>query len=105
MASMQLESGWIVYAGSDFQHPVQFFSEEGPDHINFLLCKTGPDPIWMAWSGFSQTHLAQKQASVQELSDLVLAERNRPPTSFPHSDYAVLFHRQPRSYCAKPAWI
>ena len=32
-ASMQPESGRIVYAGSDFQHPFQFrFSEEGMDY-------------------------------------------------------------------------
>ena len=30
--------------------------------------KTHPDPIWMAWSGFVQTHLVQKQAGVQESS-------------------------------------
>ena len=32
------------------------------------MCKTDPDPIWMAWSGFGQTHLVQKQAGVQESS-------------------------------------
>ena len=31
-----------------------------------MLCKTDPDPIWMAWSGFGQTHLVWKQAGVQE---------------------------------------
>ena len=30
----QPESGWVVYAGSDFLHPFQFrFSKEGMDHI------------------------------------------------------------------------
>ena len=34
VANVQLESGRIVYAGSDFQHPIQFCSsKEGPDHI------------------------------------------------------------------------
>ena len=33
-----------------------------------FLCKTHPGPIWMAWSGFGQTHLVQKQAGVQESS-------------------------------------
>ena len=33
-ASVQPESGRIVYAGSDFPHPMQFhFFKEGPDHI------------------------------------------------------------------------
>ena len=31
-----------------------------------MLYKTDPDPIWMAWSGFGQTHLVWKQAGVQE---------------------------------------
>ena len=26
-----------------------------------ILCKTGPGPIWMAWSGFGQTELVRKQ--------------------------------------------
>ena len=30
------------------------------------MCKTDPDPIWMAWSGFGQTHLVQKQAGLLE---------------------------------------
>ena len=64
-ASVQPESGRIVYAGSDFLHPFQFrFSKEAW----ILLCRTDPDPIWMAWSGFGQTHLVWKQAGVQESS-------------------------------------
>ena len=31
-----------------------------------MLCKTDPDPSWMAWWGFVQTHLGQKQAGVHE---------------------------------------
>ena len=48
-----------------------------------ILRKTDPDPMWMAWSGFDQTHLVWKQAGVQESSGPVLAGRNRPATSFP----------------------
>ena len=34
MASVQPESAWIVYPGSDFPHPIRFrFSKEGMDHI------------------------------------------------------------------------
>ena len=33
-----------------------------------ILCRTDPDPIWMAWSGFGQMHLVWKQANVQESS-------------------------------------
>ena len=31
-----------------------------------ILCRTSPDPIWMAWSGFGQRRLVWKQAGVQE---------------------------------------
>ena len=70
-----------------------------------ILCKNGPDPIWMAWSGFCQTHLVQKQTGVQESSDLVLADCNWPTTSFPRLDMVAFFHRRPWSCGAKPAWI
>ena len=56
------------------------------------LCKTSPDPIWMAWSGFGQMDPVQQQAGVQQSSGLVLAECNRSTTSFPLSDSAVFFH-------------
>ena len=39
---MQPESGRIVYAGSDFLHPIRFrFSEEGPNHT--VQNRPGPD--------------------------------------------------------------
>ena len=41
------------------------------------FCKTDPDPIWMAWSGFGQTHLVQKQAGVEESSGPV-SSRTQP---------------------------
>ena len=66
-ARVQPESGQIVYAGSDFPHPLQlrFF----PKKAWIMLCKTDPYPIWMAWSGFGQTHLvSREQAGVQESS-------------------------------------
>ena len=52
----------------------------GPDHVYIqfssilpkkawiVLCKTNPDPIWMSWSGFGQTYVVLKQASVLESS-------------------------------------
>ena len=66
-----------------------------------ILCKTGLDPIWMACLYFGQMDLVRKQASVQESSGLVLAERNRHATSFPFSDSAAFFRRQLRPYGAK----
>ena len=63
-----------------------------------ILCKTGPDPIWMAWLGIDKTHLVRKQAGVQESSGPVLAKRYQPATSFPLSDSVAVFHRRPGSY-------
>ena len=37
-----------------------------PKKAWIILCRTDPDPIWMAWSWFGQTHLVQKQAGEQE---------------------------------------
>ena len=51
--------------------------------IKFILCKTGPDPIWMAWSGFSQTHLLRKQAGVQGSSGPVSGRRQPARYQFP----------------------
>ena len=33
------------------------FSSVLPKKAWIILCKTGPDPIWMAWPGFGQIHL------------------------------------------------
>jgi len=53
MARVQPESGMNVYTGSDFLHPIQFcFSKKA----RTILCKTDPDLICMAWSGFGPTH-------------------------------------------------
>ena len=59
----------------DFPHPVRFriFAKKA----RITLCKTDPDPIWMAWSGFGQTHLVQKQAGVEESSGPV-SSRTQP---------------------------
>ena len=93
------------WARSYISHPtflIQFGSGL-PKKARIILCKDSLDPIWMAWSGFGQKHLVRKQAGLQESPDLVLAERNRPATSFPVSD-SVAF-RWPGSSSAKPAWI
>ena len=39
------------------------FSSVLPKNAWMLLCKSSTDLIWMAWSGFGQTHLVWKQAS------------------------------------------
>ena len=71
-----------------------WFSSVFPKKAWIILCKTDLDPIWMAWSGFGQTHLVWKQASV-----------HWPTTSFSFLDLIAFFHRRPGSYCAKPAQI
>ena len=81
-ASVQPESGRIVYAGSDFLHPIRFRFVLAK-RARIILRKTGPDPIRMAWSSFGRTDLARKQAGVQESSGPVLL---RPATSFQLSD-------------------
>ena len=48
-----------------------------PKKARIKLCKTGPDPMWMAWSGFRQTHSVRKQAGMQE-SSIPVSGRTRP---------------------------
>ena len=47
------------------------------------MCKTDPDPIWVAWSGFGQTHLVWKQADVQESSGPVSGRTQPARYQFP----------------------
>ena len=57
-------------AGSYMPDPTSCirFSSVFPKKAWAILCKTDPDPIWMAWSGFGYTHLVRKRAGVQESS-------------------------------------
>ena len=80
-ASVEPESGRIVYAGSDFPVPIRF--RFFPKKAQTLFCKTDPDPIWMALSGFSQTHRVRKQAGVQEPSGLVSGRTQPARHQFP----------------------
>ena len=90
------ETARIVYARSDFPHPFQFsFSSVFPKKARIRLCKTDPDPIWMAWSGFGQTHLVWKQAGVQESSGPVSQFQNRLRSSTDVPDNTV--QNQPES--------
>ena len=47
------------------------------------MCKTDPDPIWMAWSGSGQTHLVWKQAGMQESSGPVSGRTQPARYQFP----------------------
>ena len=42
------------------------FSSVFPKKSCIILCKTDPDPILVVWSGFGETHLVWKPASVLE---------------------------------------
>ena len=64
--AVQPEPSRMTYPGSTFpaSDSLPFFQKKAWT----IMCKTDPDPIWMAWSGFGQTHLVQKQAGLQESS-------------------------------------
>ena len=53
------------------------FSSILPKKALIILCKTGPDLIWMARSGFGQTDVVQKHTGVQALSGLLLANASK----------------------------
>ena len=92
-ASVQPESGRIVYAGSDFPHPFQFrffVVVFFPKKARIILRKTDPDPIWMAWSGFGQTHLVWKQAGEQESSGPVSGRTQ--PARYQFPTFRLGFH-------------
>ena len=65
-ASVQPESGRILYM-PDPTFCIGF-SSVFQKKAWITLCKTDPYPIWVAWSGFGQTHLVWKQAGEQESS-------------------------------------
>ena len=74
------------WAGSYMPDPTSRirFGSVIPKKAWIKLCKTGPDPMWMAWSGFRQTHSVRKQAGVQE-SWVPVSGRTRPARyQFPH---------------------
>ena len=59
-ASVQPESGRIVYAGPNFPHPIRFrSSKEGPDHI----VQNRPGSDLNGWTGFGQTQKSGLEAS------------------------------------------
>ena len=54
-----------------------------PKKAWIIFYRTDPDPIWMAWSGFGQTHLVWKQAGVQESSGPVSGRTQPARYQFP----------------------
>ena len=64
-ASVQPESGRMVYARSDFAHPIQFrLSKEGMDHTAQNRPGSHLDGLVRVW----QTYLVRKKAGVLESS-------------------------------------
>ena len=66
-----------------------------------ILGKTDPDPIWMAWSGFGQTHLVQKQAGVQESSGPVSGRTQPARYQFPTFRLGSVLPQTARIYCCQ----
>ena len=93
-ARMQPESAWIVYAWSDFR---SIF----PKKAWIILCKTDPDPIWMACSRFDQTHLVWKLAGVQESSGPVSGRTQLACYQFPTFRLGSVLPQTPRMIVCK----
>ena len=90
-ASVQPESGRILYAGSDLPHPFQLrLSKEDIDRIVQNRPRSNLDGLVRVWV----KRMAWKQTGVQESSGRFLAGRNRLITSFPLSDSVPLFYRR-----------
>ena len=102
-ASVQPESGRIVYAGSDFPHPFPFyFSKEGMDHI----AQNRPGSDLDGWWGFGQIHLVWNQAGVQESSDPVSGRTQSASYQFSTFWLSSVHPQTTRIIlCAKPARI
>ena len=68
-----------------------------PKTSRIIVCRTDPDSIWMAWSGFGQTHLVWKQAGVSAgiIGPGFWQDATGPLPVSPLSDSVPLFHRRP----------
>ena len=73
-------------AGSYMPDPASCirFSSVFPKKAWIILCKTDPDPIWVAWPGFGQTPLVWKQAGVPKSSSPVSGRTQTVRYQFPH---------------------
>ena len=64
--------------------------------------KTGPYPIWMAYSGiFPNPSGPEASRCARTMGARFLAERNRPATSFPLSDWGCLLPQTARNVVCK----
>ena len=78
--------------------PVMAFT---PKKAWIILCKTDPDPIWMACSRFDQTHLVWKQAGVQESSGPVSSRTQLACYQFPTFRLSSVLPQMPRMIVCK----
>ena len=103
-ASAQPESARIVHM-PDPTSRIRF-SSVFPKKAWLTVCKTDPDPIWMAWSGSGQTQLFWKQAGVQESAGPVSGRTQ--PAPLPVSHFQTRFRSStdvPDNICAKPTRV
>ena len=85
--------GRIVFSWSHFLHPIQFHSfKEGPDLIVQNRPASVMDCLVRFWPNSSGPEASRCARIIPSCS--LLAERNRPATSFPLSDSVALFHRR-----------
>ena len=93
MASMQPESGQIVYTGSHFLHLFQLFFRRRPGSYCAKMTQ-----IRSGWCGQGLAKCIWPGSKLVCRHNLAwfLAGHNWPATSFPLSDLVPLFHRRPR---------
>ena len=77
------------------------FSSIFPKKAWIILCKTDPDPIWMACSRFDQTHLVWKLAGVQESSGPVSDRMQLTCYQFPTFGLSSVLPQTPRMIVCK----
>jgi len=104
-ACVRPESGRIVYAWFDFQHPFQIcFSKEGMDHIVLWQNRPGSDldglvRVWRNASGLEASRCAGT------IGPGFWEDATGPLPVFSLSDSVAIIHSRPGLYCEKPARI
>ena len=74
-----------------------------PKRVRNISCKTGPSPIWMAWSGLGQMRLVR---CARVIGPGFWQNANDPlPVSHFQTRLRSSAGCPDHNYCAKPAWI
>ena len=96
------QSGRIIYARSNFAHPIWFrSSKEDLDHIVQNQPGCDLDGVVRFWPNTQDPEASQCARIIKPGSGWMQAAH----CSFSLSNSVLFFHRQPGSYCAKPAQI